>query len=96
MTGIQFAESVLEARFVFRPFAGQEYEAVEHHSLAENGDVFDGFFEDDVEVAVEVGGVGYPPEVEPVCVNLVSQSASMVPTTIAPGKAKHCLLGEYT
>jgi hypothetical protein len=52
------------------PFAGEEDETIEHHAGAKDGDVFDGFFEDDVEVAVEGGGVGDPPEVDPVGVDL--------------------------
>lgn len=59
-----------EARFVGFPFASEEDEAVELHAEAEDGDVFEGFFEDDVEVAVHAGGVGDPPEVEPVGVEL--------------------------
>jgi hypothetical protein len=63
-------ESVLEAFLVGGPFAREEYEAVHHHAGTEDRDVFDGFFEDDVEVAVHLGSVGDPPEVDPVGVDL--------------------------
>ena len=61
---------MLEARLVLGPFARQEDEAEEHHARAENWDVSEGLFEDDVEVAVHAVGVGGPPEVEPVGVYL--------------------------
>lgn len=70
MVTAEFAQTVLEALFVLCPFARKEDEAVEHHAGAEDGDVFYGFFEDDVEVAVHARCVGCPPEVDPVGVDL--------------------------
>ena len=55
-----------EAFAVFGPVARQEDEGEELHAPAEDGHVFEGFFEDDEDVAVHARGVGYPPEVEPV------------------------------
>jgi hypothetical protein len=58
---------------VFGPFAGHEDEAIELHRGADDGDPFEAFLEDDVDVAVGRDGVCVcnPPQVEPVGVNLV-------------------------
>ena len=71
VAGAELGETVLEAGFVADPFAGHEDEAVEHHALAEDGDVFEVLAEHDVDVAVHARGVGDPPLVEPVGVDLV-------------------------
>lgn len=70
MTAVQLPKAVGEALFVLGPLPAQEDEAVEHHAGAHERDVFYGFFEDDVDVAVHVCGVGDPPEVYPVGVDL--------------------------
>ena len=69
--GFELLEAVAEARLVFDPVAGHEDEAVEHHAGADDGDILEGFFEDDVDVTVHVVCVCYPPQVEPVRVQLV-------------------------
>ena len=55
---------------VLGPVAGQKDEREELHAQAEEGDVLERFFEDNEDVAVHVGRIGYVPEVEPVGVNL--------------------------
>lgn len=69
--GGELTQTVLEALLVLCPFPRKEDEAVKHHAGAEDGDVLDGLLEDDVEVAVHLGGVGDPPEVDPVGIYLV-------------------------
>jgi hypothetical protein len=75
----QLAQPVLEALLVLCPLAREEDEAVEHHAGAEDGDVFYGFLEDDVEVAVHVGRVGCPPKVYPIRIDLLTSVAAMLP-----------------
>lgn len=62
---------MLQARPIFDPVPGHEDEAVEHHARANDGDVLEGFLENDEDVAMHAGGVGDPPEIEPVAVKLV-------------------------
>lgn len=59
-----------KAGFVLLPLAREEDESVELHSETEDGEPLEGFFEDDVDVTVHARGVGNPPEVEPVRVEL--------------------------
>ena len=68
----QLAESAGEARGVRFHVPGHEDEAGEAQTETYEGDVQDGFFEHDVHVAVVGGavGVGGPPEVDPVVVEL--------------------------
>lgn len=68
---------MVESLLVGGPFAGEEDEAIEHHAGAKDGDVFYGFLEDNVDVAVHGAGVGQPPEVDPVRVDLLGVSAGM-------------------
>lgn len=63
----------MKAFLVCGPFAREEDEAVEHHAGAQDGNVFDRFFENDVEVTVHLRGVCYPPQVDPVGVDLRCQ-----------------------
>ena len=71
--GVEFLEAGAETFLVFGPFARHEDEAVELHRGTYEGHPFQVFFEDDVDVAVGGWGVGVgdPPEVEPVGVELV-------------------------
>lgn len=68
----ELAHSAGQARLISRHFAGHEDEAGEAEPEAYDGDVRDDLFEHDVDVAVEFGGcgVGCPPEVDPVAVDL--------------------------
>ena len=65
---VELVEVLLEGCFVLLPLALEEDEVVELGAPAYDGDVLEGFLEDDVDVAVHVVGVGYPPQVQPVCV----------------------------
>lgn len=66
------AESTGQAGSVGFEFPRHEYETGEAETEAYEGDVHDGFFEDDVDVAVVGGSVDVccPPEVDPVVVKL--------------------------
>lgn len=67
----EFAEAVFESWLVFGPGPSEEDESVKHHSREpEDWNVAERLFEDDVDEAVHTGGVGYPPEVKPVGVDL--------------------------
>jgi len=70
MGAAELAQPVLEAHLVLGPLAREEDEAVKHHAGAKDGDVFDGLLENDVQVTVHLGRVGYPPQVYPVSVYL--------------------------
>ena len=74
------AESAREARFVGLHFSGHEDEAGEPQPEPDDGNVRDGFFEDDVHVPVQAGevGVGGVPEVDPVVVELPTQTLSEI------------------
>jgi hypothetical protein len=74
VAGAQLAQPVLKALLICRPLAREEYEAEEHHAGAEDGYPPQRVFEDDVEVAVHVSSVAYPPEVDPVGVDLTNVS----------------------
>lgn len=69
--GAELLEAVGHAGLVGCPLSGHEDEAVELHGWTDDGDPFERLFEDDIDVAVEAGGVGYPPEIQPVGVDLV-------------------------
>ena len=52
-------------------FSRHEDEACHAEAEANEGDVGDAVFQNDVDVAVEAGGIGGPPEVDPVVVHLL-------------------------
>ena len=66
------AEPTGQARSVGFHVSGHEDEAGEAETEAYEGNVQDGFFEDNVHVAVDGGAVGVsgPPEVDPVVIQL--------------------------
>lgn len=65
---------MLKSGFILCPFSREEYKAKEQHAGTEKWDVFELVFEDDKEVACHVIGVGVPPEIEPIRVDLVAMS----------------------
>ena len=65
-------QAMLESRFIHLPVSRQEDEAEEHHSRSKNGNVLERLLEDDIEPSVHVCRVSYPPEVNPIVVNLES------------------------
>ena len=67
------AESSGQAGSVGFEFSRHEYETGEAETESYEGDVQDGFFEDDVDVAVVGGSVDVcgPPEVDPIVVKLI-------------------------
>jgi hypothetical protein len=70
MAGGKLLKPVPETFLVCYPFSRKKHEAVEHHAGAEDGYVLDRFFENYIEVSMHRGGVGHPPEVDPVSVDL--------------------------
>jgi hypothetical protein len=70
VSAIEFAQTVLEAWFIRSPFAGEENEAKEHHTLPKDGDEFERLFENDVDVAMHTIRICNPPEIYPISVDL--------------------------
>lgn len=64
-------QAVVNARFVYAEFARHEDEAVEHHSWAYDRNLPQRILEHDVDCAMHFAGVGDPPQVEPLGVDLV-------------------------
>ena len=60
-----------EAWLVGLHLSGHEDETGHAEAEADEGDVGDAAFEDDVDVAVEAGGVGGPPEVPSRCTSFI-------------------------
>jgi len=59
-----------QTRLISLHLSRHEDEACHAKAETDDWDVFDALFEDDVDAAVEVSGVGCPPEVDPVIVQL--------------------------
>jgi len=71
---------------VDRPFPRQEYESVEPHSISNYRNALQRLFQDDVDVAVHGRRIRYPPEIEPVSVDLVYVSSlSLFGRSYGPG-----------
>lgn len=68
---LEFVQSVLEAWLILCPFSREEDEAEEKHAGTHERDVFEFVFKNDEEMSSHVIGVGHPPKVKPVGVNLV-------------------------
>lgn len=60
-----------EIGFVLLPVSLQEDEFAELHSPSNQWDPPEGFFQNDVYPAMHTTGIGYPPQVEPVGIDLV-------------------------
>lgn len=73
MGGPQLVEAVSHPGLVDGHLAGHEDEAVKHHTGADDRNVLEGLLEDDVDVAMHLWRVrvAYPPEIQPVGVDLV-------------------------
>lgn len=70
---LELVQAVGQTGLVDRHLARHEDEAVEHHAGANDGDVLERLFQNDVQVTVHLRlvGVANPPQVEPVGVNLM-------------------------
>lgn len=62
---------MLQTGLVFCPFPAHEDEVVEHHARANQGNVFQTLFQDDVDVAMTSSCVADPPQVSPIGIDLV-------------------------
>lgn len=67
---LKFVQSMFESWFILCPFSREKYEAEEQHAGSEEWNIFEFVFKDDKEVACHIVGVGHPPEVKPVGVDL--------------------------
>jgi len=68
---LQLFQAMLKPWLIGQPFTSHEDKAVEHHALANNGNVLEGFLEDDEDMAMHPIRIRNPPQVEPVRVYLV-------------------------
>lgn len=66
----KLVEMLLESRLILLPIAGQENEVVKLAAPADQGDVSERFFENDVHMTSHLVGVRNPPQVQPVGVEL--------------------------
>lgn len=62
---------MFQTRLVLRPFPAHKDEVVEHHARANDGNILQALFQDDVDMTVHCCSVADPPEVGPVGVDLV-------------------------
>lgn len=63
---------MLKSWFVLCPLSRKKHEAEEQHAGPEEWNIFEFVFENNEEVAGHIVGVGHPPEVKPVGVDLKS------------------------
>lgn len=76
VTCIELLQAMLETGFIRGPLAGQKNEAEKLHAVADYRNVFQRFFEDDVEVAMHARSISNPPQVQPVGVDLARVSTT--------------------
>lgn len=62
-----------ESRLILGPIAGKEYEAIEHHAGSYDRYVLEGLLEDDVEMSMHAIGIGDPPKVQPIGIQLYGE-----------------------
>lgn len=71
MPGLEFLQAMLEPWLVRLPLASHEDEAVKLHTLTKDWDILERFLKDNKKAAVHHVGVRKPPQIDPVCINLV-------------------------
>ena len=71
MLGLKFLQAMLKPGLVGNPLASHEDEAVERHALAKNRHIFERLLENNEETAVHRVAVRQPPQIDPVCVDLM-------------------------
>ena len=62
---------MFQARFVPSPVARHENEAIEHHTGSKYGNIFHRLLQDDIDMSVHFACVRYPPQIEPVSIQLM-------------------------
>src|SRR5438270_14102585 len=71
VSSLEFPKSMLHANLVRNPVALHKDEAVEHHARTNKRNPFQPFLENDVYMPMQSTRVRDPPQIQPVCVDLI-------------------------